>query len=161
MLSRHMRRAIAIAAGIGSASLLLGSPVASATQDDALVIKVTATEIWSRVEPKPPSGLAGNVITGSDRLRNAVAQFGKARGAVVGRDTYRIAFDTATAGPITVKAFLPGGTIRCAGTYSARRSVVVIRVAGGTGDFAGATGTCEARPAGTATLNVYRLKIPG
>lgn len=61
---------------------------------------------------------------------------------------------------LTVK--LPGGTLRAAGRVR-ENGPLLIRVLGGTGDFANARGTSEARSlnaSGTLSLNVYRLKLP-
>jgi len=135
----------------------ISAPATGAPQSER-VIRVTATSISGSTQKKPPAGPAGDVIVGSDRLRNAVAQFGKPKGAVVGKDTYRLVFRSAHVAAISVTATLPGGTIRCQGTFDDRRRSQLIRVVGGTGSFAGVTGTCEARPSGSGTLNTYRLR---
>ena len=140
------------------AALVGLSAAAMAAPDATRVIRVTATEISGNTQAKPPPGPAGDLIVGSDRLRNAVPQFGKPKGAVVGKDTYRLVFRGAHVAAISVTATLPGGTIRCGGTFDDRRRFQLIRVVGGTGSFAAVTGTCEARPSGSATLNIYRLR---
>jgi len=126
------------------------------------VIKVLATNISGARHEKPPAGIAGDVVVGSDRLRNAVPQFGKPKGAVVGKDRYRSVFETAAVASVEVTATLPGGTIRARGRADFRLTSNVIRVVGGTGVFAGARGTAEERalPSGQ-TLNIYRLRGTG
>jgi hypothetical protein len=98
-------------------------------------------------------------------LRNAVAQFGKRVGALVGRDRFRQVYETKTRAGIRVTASLPGGTITCGGKTDDGRGRQILRVTEGTGRFANATGTCEATPAprnpyGADSLNVYRLQLP-
>jgi hypothetical protein len=145
----------------GAAVAVALSAAAIAAPGATRVIKVTATQISGTRQQRPPAGFAGDVVVASDRLRNAVAQFGKPKGAVVGRDRYRLVFATAYTGTASVTATLPDGTIRCRGPYDLRRPSVTLRAVGGTKAYAGATGTCEARSSGRTTLNVYRLRVPG
>lgn len=130
------------------------------------MIRLVAETANFKVTDKPPRSdktpTKGDTVTGSDRLRNAVPQFGKAKGALVGRDQWRIVFVNATDADIRVTATLPGGTVSCRGRVDFTDRVNVIRVVGASGGFAGATGTCETRPGPSSqtTLNVYRLSIP-
>ena len=103
----------------------------------------------------------GDVIWQKSVLRNAVAQFGKPKGALVGSDTGTYTVVSLTQGDVKVTTRLPGGTVRAAGR-TGRERVQVIRVTGGTGDFANARGTVEVRSLGSDTraLNVYRLRLP-
>jgi hypothetical protein len=133
------------------------APALGAGQDER-VIRVIATAVSGKTQENPPAGPAGDVFTGSDRLRNAVAQFGKPKGAIVGRDTYRLVFRSASIATVSVTARLPGGSIKCRGKFYGNRRSQLIRVVDGTGTFAGATGTCAASPSGTDTLNTYRLR---
>jgi hypothetical protein len=109
----------------------------------------------------PPAGIAGDVVTGSDRLRNAVAQFGKPKGAVVGVDRYRTVFETAAVASVVATTTLPGGTLRSRGRADFRLASNLIRVVGGTGVFLGARGTVEQKVlAGNKAMNIYRLRLP-
>lgn len=120
-----------------------------------------------QVQDKLPKGTSkGDVIVGGSLLINAVAQFTKPNGAVVGRDHFRAVYSTASVATVSVTATLPGGTISCQGKSYTNRARVVLRVVGATGAFASATGTCEATKApqnryGADSLNVHRLQIPG
>lgn len=150
---------------LGFAAVLASSSSAGSLEDsqDELragrVIKLITVNINGAHDQKPPAGIVGDVVTGTDRLRNAVPQFGKPKGAVVGRARYRTVFETAAVAFVDVTATLPGGTIRARGQADFRRDSNVIRVVGGTGAFAGAKGTVEekALPSGQ-TLNIYRLR---
>jgi hypothetical protein len=153
-------------------SLLATLPLApSATADPAAtqVVKVLAWTTQERLTPKPPPGLVGDVATGRDRLRNAVPQFGRPKGAVVGRDSYRVVVKSANAFSFEVTVSFPDGTVRCRGT-TRLRPTIVIPLVGGTGAYAGASGTCAATEGSKAActrpderqrvcdLNTYRIR---
>ena len=126
------------------------------------VIRLVAVNISGARDQNPPAGVVGDVVTGTDRLRNAVRQFGKPRGAVVGRACYRTVLETATVASVDVTATLPGGTIRARGQVDFRRDSNVIRVVGGAGAFARASGIVEEKVLRSdQTLNVYRLRGSG
>jgi len=94
-------------------------------------------------------------------LRNAVAQFGKKKGALVGRDDAIFTITSPPTAHLKVAAKLPGGTIRSQGQMRLAQHSVVLRVVGGTGRFAGVRGTMDAKDLGGGrTLNVYRLQLP-
>jgi hypothetical protein len=120
------------------------------------------------VTDKAPKELArgvasrGDVIQGTSVLRNAVRQFGKPSGAVVGRDSYSFTFVSPTEAVIDVRVQLPGGTLRARGRMRVSQGDrIVVTVTGGTGKFAGARGTGEARALSpNESLNVYRLRFP-
>jgi len=106
----------------------------------------------------------GDVLWAKSILRNAVAQFGRPKGAIVGSDisTYTVVSITPGVGDEKVTATLPGGTLRAAGRVRETRAQT-IRVTGGTGMFANASGSGEVRSlnaSGDRTLNVYRLQLP-
>ncbi len=120
------------------------------------------------VTDKAPKELArgvasrGDVIRGASVLRNAVRQFGKPSGAIVGRDSYSFTFVSPTEAVIAVRVVLPGGTLIARGRMRVSQGDrIVITVTGGTGKFAGARGTGEARALSpNESLNVYRLRFP-
>jgi hypothetical protein len=99
----------------------------------------------------------GDVVIGRSVLRNVDAQFGQAAGEIVGVDRFR---DEAL-GPRTVVndvvASLPGGTIHARSQLDFTKKAGTVKVIGGTGDFAGMTGTVEVTDRKTSSLNVYRL----
>jgi hypothetical protein len=120
------------------------------------------------VTDKAPKELArgvasrGDVIRGASVLRNAVRQFGKPSGAIVGRDSYSFTFVSPTEAVIAVKVVLPGGTLTARGRMRVSQGDrIAVTVTGGTGKFAGARGTGEARALSpNESLNVYRLRFP-
>ncbi len=120
------------------------------------------------VTDKAPKELArgvasrGDVIRGASVLRNAVRQFGKPSGAIVGRDSYSFTFVSPTEAVIAVKVVLPGGALTARGRMRVSQGDrIAVTVTGGTGKFAGARGTGEARALSpNESLNVYRLRFP-
>ena len=97
------------------------------------------------------------------QLTNAVPQFGRPKGSIIGQDYSTITYLSPTERLVNVQITLPGGGLHLRGTLqvSDPAAVVKIPVISGTRDFAGATGFSEARSApGNQTLNIYRLKLP-
>ena len=141
--------------------------VAAASQATTTIRLVSgnARESVTDKAPKELSrgvGSKGDVISGTSVLRNAVRQFGKPLGAVVGRDSYSFTFVSPTEAVIDVRVQLPGGTLRARGRMRlSQGDRIVVTVTGGTGKFAGARGTGEARALSpNESLNVYRLRFP-
>ena len=158
-----MRIHVAILLGVA----LLAVPAQAARSSDARTQTIrlvsTADGTPRLLVDRAPKGTPspGDAFVERSILRNAVAQFGRPKGAVVGSDaaTYRIV----SASRATVKgtAKLPGGMIRIAAVLTPQR-IPIFRVVGGTGDFVNARGEMELRRAGSAgaALNVYRLRLP-
>lgn len=127
-----------------------------------MTIRLISSPSRTTVRDLAPKGAPnkGDSISGTSILRNEVAQFGKPKGTRVGTDSFVFTLTSASRGQIKVTTKLPGGTLRSEG-----RSLVAgtpsIPVVGGTGDFAGARGTVEARDLANGTSqNVYRLRLP-
>jgi hypothetical protein len=147
--------------------LSLGVSVIPAQGADskAMTIRVTSTTTALEVvKDRAPTNVlsAGDVIRARSTLRNAAAQFGRPKGAVVGRDVGVVTLVSSTEGNVKVTTSLPGGTIRSSGkdTPVPNQS---LRVIGGTGTFAGARGVLEVRTLDLRSrraLNVYRLQLP-
>src|SRR5512146_2149423 len=93
----------------------VGASVASSAENGRRVIKVLSkTASTTAVRDKSPKGVSrGDVTVGSSVLRNAAAQFGRAKGDVVGRDRWRSDAESANVAAFRVTATLPGGTISC------------------------------------------------
>ena len=148
--------------------VLIGVTMASASESKVRLIKLFVQTTTSELmrESLPLGDSKGDVYIGSSRLKNATAQFGKRKGAVVGRDRFRLDLSSAEVATMRVTATLPGGTITCRGLINLRRVRNVVRVVGTTGAFAHGRGTCEAtgapkyRPRGEASTT-YKLQIPG
>ena len=158
-----MTKAIAI----GLAAALLGTSSAAGATRSTTVIKLFSKDGTVRlVDTTPPKGAsAGDYISASSSLRNAVAQFGKPRGALVGSDRGRLDLLTPTTSGARVVATLPGGSIAYGGGWKNGADRQVLRVVGGTGRFAKATGTCVVtraprNPYGADSLNVFTLQLP-
>lgn len=155
-----------LAVALVGGALLLPS-AGSARADASLVVRLVSITTSNRVDDKPPGGpSAGDRIYTTSQLRNAVAQFGRRRNAIVGSDRGILTFTSGSTARADVTARLPGGTIRVRG----RMTILAgggqrYPVAGGTGRFAGARGTLTVRPLGgpvnrPRASNVYRLTLP-
>ena len=137
-----------------------GSKKAGTTMTIRLIATSTSSKVLVDREPKN-SVSAGDVLWSRATLRNAVAQFGKPKGAVVGRNIVTNTVVSRFAGEVRVTATLPGGTIRLAGRVSDTPRET-IQVTGGTGRYAGASGrgSTRSRLTKSGSLTVYRLRLP-
>jgi hypothetical protein len=107
----------------------------------------------------------GDVVRETSTLRNAVAQFGQPKGAIVGSDVWITTIVIPPFGKADVKAAttVPGGTIRAVGTVTATQTTGTFRVIGGTAKYARARGTLSLRnlnASGSRAVIVYRLRLP-
>ena len=119
-----------------------------------------ATIVVDRTPKGVPS--KGDVVRETTTLRNAVRQFGKAKGALVGSDVAVYTFVSSTAATARVTARLPGGTLRATARLEGT-APPVLRVVAGTGAFAGARGTgrvLQAPEGVKGVLNISRLQLP-
>ena len=108
------------------------------------------------VAPRGPS--KGDTVTYRDRLVNAAPQFGRKRGSQVGSDAGRLTFTGAHTATFSGRTTLPGGTLSLAGSvYTLQNGDLVIPVVGGTGSFAGLSGTLTVSTGRNHVLNTYRL----
>lgn len=106
----------------------------------------------------------GDVVRETSTLRNAVAQFGRPKGATVGSDVWITTIVIPPFGKADVKATttVPGGTIRAVGTVTATQMTGTFRVVGGTGKYADARGTLSLRninASGSRAVIVYHLRL--
>jgi hypothetical protein len=124
-------------------------------------IRVWSIPTSNRITDVSPKGRlnAGDVVQQRTRLVNAVRQFGKPSGAVVGYDESVIRLTSATRAVVDTVAHLPGGTLHAHGIVTLGRSPSTIHVSSGTGVFTGAQGTTTETDYANANraLNVYRL----
>lgn len=147
---------------------LVSTALASAGESSDRVIRLfSKTTNFDVSTDKPPLGTLskGDVFRSDSLLRNAVVQFGKHKGAAVGRDTARGVLESNTLATLSVKATLPGGTISCRGKSHKGVATTTLRIVGGTGVFARATGTCEETPPPknpyrADAFDTYTLRIP-
>jgi hypothetical protein len=131
----------------------------------AVTIRVLATVTTARPVDLPPRNVQnkGDRVFVESQLTNAVPQFGRPKGSIIGQDYSTITYLSPTERLVNVQITLPGGGLHLRGTLNVSdpAAVVKIPVISGTRDFAGATGVSEARSApGNHTLNIYRLKLP-
>lgn len=122
------------------------------------LVSITTSE--SSVDVPPRMASVGDRQLFTSRLLNAQAQFGKAKGAVVGSDRGTMRLTTATSAHLKTVARLPGGTITVSGVLrAAGNGAVSSSVVAGTGVFAGARGTLTilAPTAPKTAVNIYRL----
>jgi len=139
-----------------------GNNSGTRTQTIRVVSKVVDFRILVN-RPPESFGNVGDKVRAKNSLRNAVAQFGRPKGALVGSDlqTVTVTSLTPTRVRVTVSVTLPGGTLRAAGTVTSPKQA--LPVIGGSGDFAGARGTTEVKSLdadGDPALNIYRLRFP-
>jgi hypothetical protein len=146
------------------AGLALGfvSQAVGAAAASHLVIRVQSNTTSGTLTHHPPTGPRNDVVVEHDMLVNArQGQFGQPAGAPVGSDVATITYRTNTSLVIRATASLPGGTILVAGVVRVRPGrPTVVPVAGGTGAYAGATGTETIGTSSASPLNTYRLSIP-
>jgi hypothetical protein len=141
-------------------AIFLAVPTASART--SLVVRVKSVTVSARMhQTGGPTISKGDYWLNQSRLTNVVPQFGKRKGATVGTDTYKLLFTSETTWRMTGTTTLPGGTIRWLGEGRIQGDAYIgpIRVTGGTGAFAGASGTLTSTT-GLSPLNTYRLVLP-
>ena len=153
------------------ASVLLVMALPAAASDAAaaksVTIRVLVKEVTRSIEDVPPKTLRpgnvytkGDTIRGTEILRNAVRQFDKPKGAKVGTDRYVITAVALQRIRVDFVTRFPGGTVHAHGVGRAG-SKPEVPIVGGTGVYAGATGSIEGRHLATGEkLNVYRLQAP-
>ena len=133
-----------------------------------MTIRMLVTAAGSRyIVDRPPKGYPnkGDVIRERATLRNAVAQFGRPKGAIVGSDTWMMTIVVPPFAKADVKAttLLPGGTIRTTGAITALQETATFRVLGGTGQYRGTHGTLAMRnlnSSGSRGFSIFRLQLP-
>ena len=153
------RLGFAVVAGC-LAAVLAGAASGSDASQRLVIRLISDNKIAGGVD-KPPKGKlsAGDRFTTTSTLRNQVAQFGKPKGALVGRDRAVNTFLSARAYTVTGYAVLPGGRILFRGRVTASGGSV--NVTGGTGRYAHARGTVGGQDlGGTRAINIYRLTLP-
>ena len=151
-----------------SLTVVLAVPTQAERRLDAqtMTLRLVSTEAYSKVfTDRPPINQAGkgDVILVASRLRNAVAQFGRPKGALVGDDIVVFTIRSRTEADVIVNSTLPGGALHGAGRVRLGPKQT-FAVTGGKGRFAKARGTGESTALGPNSgrrLKVYRLRLPG
>ena len=151
--------------GDDSASATSSGETTSTTGPHSATIRVLATVTTARPVDLPPRNVQnkGDRVFVESQLTNAIPQFGRPKGSIIGQDYSTITYLSPTQRLVNVQITLPGGGLHLRGTLKVANpaAVVKIPVISGTRDFAGATGFSEARSApDNRTLNIYRLQLP-
>ena len=150
--------------------LFVALPVHAASNAGTRTITIrliSTTYDAKTIADQAPKNVAskGDVIVTTSWLRNAIAQFGLPKGAVVGGDNATFTILTNTQADLRLEMSLPGGTLRAGGRVRLG-PVQTYPVTGGTGKFVHARGTGESRALASkwgssdARVQVYRLQFP-
>lgn len=152
----HGVRKLLLAAALGLAAV--SAPAAAAK---TITLQVRSVGISAVSHDRLPKGASkGDTIVQHDRLLNAVAQFGRKKGAAVGSDHGTMTFTSARTARFDGVAVLPRGTLTLKGKVTAAQGgILVIPVTGGTGAYRGAKGILLVGPGQKRALNVYRFTI--
>ena len=147
--------------------MALPAPASDAAAGKSLTIRVFVVPVTRQVKDVPPKRFnlgeksPGDTLTGTSILRNAVAQFGKPKGARVGTDRFVEVWLTPKRLTIDSVGRLPGGTLHVHGVGSVETNRPKVPVVGGTGVYARATGFVvgQVLPSGQQ-LDTFQLRIP-
>lgn len=143
--------------------LALAVPIRAAgtVYEKSLTFRLTSTVASGRFVDRPPKGRTsrGDMTYVWSVLRNSVSQFGRPKGAVVGRDYAVSTLLSARTALAKVSVRLPGGTLRLRGKVDITRTSGILSVVGGTGAFAGARGTCSVSDREDRSINIYRITL--
>ncbi len=147
---------------VGGLALAFAAQAFGAAAASQLVIRVQSSTTSGTLTHHPPAGPRNDVVVEHDALVNAKpGQFGQPVGAPIGSDVATITYRTNTSLVIRASASPPGGPSPGAGGGAVRPGrPTVVPVVGGTGAFAGATGTETIGTSSVSPLNTYRLSIP-
>jgi hypothetical protein len=150
-----MRRAALIVA-------LAAAAAAPAAHAETITFSVTSVSVSVKQTDLPPKGASkGDLIVYRDRLLNTARRFRRPKGAVVGTDHGTLTFTGPHTARFSGTAVLPDGTLRLAGGVTPLpNGVLRIRVVGGTGRYARATGTVLVGAGEKRALNTYTLTLP-
>lgn len=157
-----MRLVLAIALGVALLALPAHAERGSAGKTQIIRLVSTAKGKPRTLVDRAPRGTLspGDVFEERSTLRNAVAQFGRPKGAIVGSDVATYTIVSTSRASVKGSARLPGGTLRIAAVLTPQQ-IPVFRVVGGSGAFAKARGQLELRSLNVGSaLNVYRLRLP-
>src|SRR5437867_9194123 len=154
-----LRSALALLLGVAAAAVAVAASPGGA--QSTIVIRLNLEDVSRRLTDRPPKGpSAGDTELTTSRLRNAVAQLGRPKGAYVGSDRVMITVLGPKSGTIDGVVKLPGGTIKLRGRLRVLAHGAIAPLDGGTGAFAGARGTASTGRADGKVLQVYRVRLP-
>jgi autotransporter-associated beta strand protein len=156
---RLRRLAAVLLAAAVSAGAAAGAPAGG--NAEKVTISVTSILVSMKTKDVKPAGLSrGDRRIYRNTLRNAVAQFGKPKGAKVGSDSGTLTLTGAHTARYSGTARLPGGTLVVRGAVKpVNQTELRIAVVGGTGRYSSARGTLTVGQGDRRALNVYRLVL--
>jgi hypothetical protein len=146
--------------------MALPAAASGAATARSFTIRVYVTEVTQSIKDVPPKTLKlgneytkGDTVRGTELLRDAARQFNKPKGADVGTDRYVIIGVALQTVRVDFVTRFPGGTVHAHG--EGKRGKPEVPIVGGTGLYAGATGSIEGQHlANGEKLNIYRLQMP-
>ena len=125
--------------------LMLSAQTARPADSTTVTIRlISHTSAGTEVlRDRAPIGTSkGDVYRLTSELRNAVAQFGRGKGAIVGHQTVVFKWLGRNRADITVRSDLPGGRLLGGGVVRLSPQMAY-RITDGTGRFKNASGTAE------------------
>ena len=129
-----------------------------------VTLEVTSVTVQASAHDTPPKGKpnAGDRIAFRDMLLNRQPLFGRKKGKAVAHDVGTVTYTSAVDSTIDVIVTFEGiGTLHYHGPFVTRTDgTTVIPVTGGTGVFAGATGTVTIGKGTTRAPAVFDLSVP-
>ena len=141
--------------------VLTFTPVAVAQR---IRLHVTSVTVQASTHDTPPKGKPnrGDRIAFREMLLNREPLFGRKKGEAVAYDVGRVIYASAFNTTIDVVVTFPSiGTLHFHGPFVTRSDgTTVIPVIGGTGAFAGATGTVTIGKGATRAPNDFDLSVP-
>jgi hypothetical protein len=155
-----MRPAAAVLALAFALLLAAGAQARSQTVTIELT-SVIAQQVTHDLAPKGKLS-KGDYAAFRDLLLNRKQQFGKKVGAPVGYDVGKMTSTGGTKTKISVKAIFPKiGTITYGGPFVTKKDgTTIVPITGGTGGFAGATGTVVIGAGEKKSPNTYIVTVP-
>jgi hypothetical protein len=136
---------------------------AKAASTKTVTIHVTSVVSGTKATDTPPKGTSlGDHVDFTDKLLNAVPQFGKAANEEVGTDKGTMTFTGSHTARLEGEAVLPDGKITFAGDVTLAPNLSIsVPVTGGTGKYENASGTLLVGKGTKRAPNTYRLVISG
>lgn len=146
-----------------AAAILAGCGADHSAQSDTTALRFFWTESGEKLTVDlAPRGKVnrGDVVSAKSVLRNGVAQFGRRRGARVGRVVATFHVVSSRKARIALRLTLPNGELEALGGPSTAPWHGRLRVVHGTGRFQGARGVGELRQYLDRSTSTFRLVLP-
>ena len=151
---------VAFAVGAGALAAGCGS---SGSKSESMTLRFVWKLSHERLSVDlPPKGKVnrGDQIRARSTLRNAVAQLGRPKGAIVGHEVAIFDVVSPRKARILIQLTLPGGGFDASGAASTAPWHGPLRVSRGKGRFRGVRGTGTLRQFFDRSTSVFRLELP-